>query len=84
MGRDPASIDLAYVTLWPVNWDAHKMPEGGRRLLTGGAADIAADLDALGRLGVNHMTLTFQTRDLNETLDRMRRFAADVMPLVTR
>lgn len=84
MGRDPTSIDLAYVTLWPVNWDAQQMPEGGRRLLTGGAADIAADLDALGRLGVNHMTLTFQTSDLNETLDRMRRFAADVMPLVTR
>ncbi len=82
MGRDPAAIDIAYVTLWPVSWDAQMMPEGGRRLFTGCATDMAADLDALGRIGVQHMTLTFQTLDLHETLDRMRRFAADVIPLV--
>ncbi|MSO90359.1 MAG: LLM class F420-dependent oxidoreductase [Acetobacteraceae bacterium] len=83
MGRDPASIEIAYVTLWPVNWEAQEGPDGGRRILTGSSAEIAADLDALARLGVNHMTFTFQTLDLNETLDRMRRFAAEVMPLVT-
>ncbi len=82
IGRDPASIDIAYLAGWPVNWDAQKGPDGERRMMTGSAADMAADLDALGRIGVNHMTLTFQTLDLNETLDRMRRFAADVMPLV--
>ena len=84
MGRDPASIDIAYVTLWPVSWEAQTMPEGGRRIMTGSAADMAEDLDALEQTGVKHMTFTFQTLDLNETLDRMRRFAADVMPLVKR
>jgi len=82
MGRDPASIGIAYVTLWPVSWEAQEGPDGGRRLLTGSPADMAADLAALSTLGVGHMTLTFQTTDLNETLDRMRRFAADVLPLV--
>jgi len=82
MKRDPASIDIAYVTLWPVSWEAQEGPDGGRRILTGSSAEIASDLAALQSLGVNHMTFTFQTTDLNETLDRMRRFAVDVMPLV--
>ena len=82
LGRDPASIGIAYVTLWPVNWDAQEGPDGGRRIMTGSSADMAADLSALSALGVGHMTFTFQTTDLNETLDRMRRFAAEVMPLV--
>jgi len=82
MKRDPASIDIAYVTLWPVSWERQDGPDGGRRILTGSSAEIAADLMQLKWLGVNHMTFTFQTTDLNETLDRMRRFAADVVPLV--
>ena len=84
MHRDPASIDIAYVTLWPVNWDAQEGPDGGRRIMTGSSADMAADLQALSDLGVKHMVFTFQTLDLNETLDRMRRFAAEVMPLVKK
>jgi len=84
MGRDPASIDIAYVALWPVSWEAQTMPEGGRRIFTGSSADIAADINALREIGVSHTTMTFQTLDLNETLDRMRRFAAEVMPLVTQ
>ena len=83
-GRDPGSIEIAYIATWPVHWQAQSMPEGGRRLLTGAAPDLAADLAALARIGVSTTILTFQTPDLNETLDRMHRFAAEVMPLVAR
>jgi probable F420-dependent oxidoreductase len=84
MGRDPRSIEIAYVALWPVDWTAQTMPEGGRRMFTGSSADIAADILELGRMGVGHATMTFQTLDLAETQERMRRFAAEIMPQVTR
>jgi hypothetical protein len=43
---------------------------------------MAADVDALARAGVHHLCLTFQSTSLSETLERMQRFAEDVMPLV--
>ena len=59
-------------------------PNGTRMAFTGAAADIAADIEAMNRLGVRHLSLTFQGGSLNETLDRMQRFAEDVMPLARR
>jgi probable F420-dependent oxidoreductase len=81
-GRDPASIDLAFVVLWPLEWTAQKTAEGKRRIFTGSSADIAADADAFARLGVRHLSLTFQTPNLAESLERMQRFAEEVVPLV--
>jgi hypothetical protein len=82
MGRDPATIDLAWLVLWPVAWSPQPMADGGRRTFTGSAADLAADVAAAAASGVRHLSLTFQTADLGETLERMQRFAEDVMPLV--
>jgi probable F420-dependent oxidoreductase len=81
-GRDPKSIDVGFVVLWPVDWAAQKIAGGTRRLLTGRPGDMAADVDALARAGVRHLCLTFQTANLTETLERMQRFAEEVMPLV--
>jgi probable F420-dependent oxidoreductase len=81
-GRDPASIDVGYLVLWPVEWSAQKTAEGGRRLLTGSSADIAADIAALEKAGVRHLCLTFQTPALPDMLARMQRFAEEVAPLV--
>jgi alkanesulfonate monooxygenase SsuD/methylene tetrahydromethanopterin reductase-like flavin-dependent oxidoreductase (luciferase family) len=80
--RDPQSIDIGYLVLWPVDWSAQRTAEGGRRLFTGSSADMAADAAALREAGVRHIALTFQTASLPETLERMQRFAAEVMPLV--
>ncbi len=81
-GRDPASIDVAFVVLWPVAWTPQKAPDGeARRLLTGTAQEMAADIAALGKAGVRHLCLTFQTATIAETLERMQRFAEEVMPL---
>ena len=55
--------------------------DGARRLFTGSSADMAADAAALGSVGVRHVALTFQTATVAETLDRMQRFAGEVMPL---
>ncbi len=81
-GRDPAGIDIGYLVLWPVEWTAREAVDGGRRLLTGSAADLAADIAALEKAGARHVALTFQTASLPETLERMERFAKEVMPLV--
>jgi probable F420-dependent oxidoreductase len=81
-GRDPKSIDVGLLVLWPVDWSAQSIAGGTRRLLTGRPEDMAADVDALARAGVHHLCLTFQSASLTETLERMQRFAEDVMPLV--
>ena len=65
-GRDPASIGLALFSNWYDESKTGKTDEGNRQLLTGSAADIAEDIEALGELGVTDLLLQF-TRD---TLDR--------------
>lgn len=82
MGRDPDGIDLAYLVLWPVDWTAGTGTDGKRRIFTGSSADIAADVAAFAKLGVRHLSLTFQTAELGSSLERMQRFAEEVMPLV--
>jgi probable F420-dependent oxidoreductase len=80
-GRDPASIDVAFIVLWPVAWTAQAAADGGRRMLTGTSHEMAADIAALERAGVRHLCLTFQAATLTETLERIERFAEEVMPL---
>lgn len=78
-GRDPSSIDVALLVLWPVNWSPDKNTEGERKLMTGTPDDMAADIEALYRGGLTHITLTLQAPSLSETLERMQRFTEDVM-----
>jgi probable F420-dependent oxidoreductase len=80
-GRDPSSIDVAFLVLWPVNWSAHAPAGAERRLLTGSSEAMAADIAALEAAGVRHLCLTFQTATVAETIERMQRFAEEVMPL---
>jgi probable F420-dependent oxidoreductase len=83
-GRDPKSIDIGYLVLWPVDWSAQKTVDGTRRVFTGSAADMAADAAALAKVGVKHVALTFQTATVAETLARMQNFAQEVIPMVRR
>jgi probable F420-dependent oxidoreductase len=80
-GRDPASVDVAFIVLWPVAWTTATGGAEQRRLLTGTSAEMAADVAALASAGVRHLCVTFQAPTLAETLERMQRFAAEVMPL---
>jgi probable F420-dependent oxidoreductase len=81
-GRDPGSIDIAYIVFWPVDWTEQAAADSTRRMLTGSPQAMADDVAALERAGVRHLCLTFQTPSLNDTLARMQRFAEQVMPLV--
>jgi probable F420-dependent oxidoreductase len=80
--RDPATLGVSHVVLSPVDWAAQPGHDTPRRAFTGSAADMAADAAALAALGISHVNLTFQTASLNETLERIERFAKEVIPLV--
>ena len=79
-GRDSDELDFAY----SVNWfddTQEQTVEGERRILTGSPTQVAADIDALEDLGVNHLMLNFQGSDLEETFDLLARFTEGVRPL---
>ena len=80
-GRDPSTISLAF------NAPFHSRREqpgrdGGRMIMTGSAADRAADISALKALGVTTVVLNTLAAELPATLDRMREFREEVVPLV--
>jgi probable F420-dependent oxidoreductase len=81
-GRDPKTLDMAFVVLSPVDWTAQKGHDSPRRLFTGSPADMAADAAALAKAGVRHINVSLQAGSARETVERMQRFAEQVMPLV--
>lgn len=80
--RDPASIDVAYLWFKPVTWSEQPTPEGGRQLFAGSSTQMAEDARALARMGVRHLLLLLSAPTLGETLERLQRFAEDVIPAV--
>lgn len=81
-GRDPATIDTAYVVLSPIDWTAQPGPDNPRRLMTGSPEQIAEDVCGFSALGLTHFNVSFPGSSLNEMTDAMQRFSEDVMPLV--
>ena len=81
-GRDPATLDFAYSAGWYDDRAARALPDGSRLAFTGVPEQIAEDIRTFQALGVRHMTLGLMGPTLEETLERLERFAKDVRPLV--
>lgn len=81
-GRDPATIDRAYVANWPESGGPFELEGGHRFLCTGTPEERARDIQELAGLGVRHMFFNFLSPTLEETLERTERFAKEVRPLV--
>jgi len=85
-GRDPASIDFAYSASGYNDQEAERLSNGVRRPLTGTPAQIADDIKRYEEVGVRHMMLSMVVRrpgvTVQQSLERMDRFATKVMPLV--
>ena len=81
-GRDPATIDIAYVVLSPTEWTAQPAPDGERRLMTGTVEQIADDVRSFKAIGVKHFNMSFGGSSLTEVTDNIQKFADDVMPLI--
>lgn len=79
IGRDPASIDIAYVWFKPPQWSPVKDPDGNRQMFTGAADDMLADAAAFAAVGVRHLIVYAQQPTIEATLDVQRRFAEDVV-----
>ncbi len=79
-GRDPATIEVALAYLTSVEWSSAR--EGEARMFKGSSADMAEDLRALEQAGAQHVSLIFQAATASETIERMQRFAEEVIPLV--
>ena len=80
-GRDPGTFTLAYNCAFHQE-TARERPDGGRLLMTGTPEQRAADIDALAATGISTMMVNVTANDRSEMLERMERFAAEVMPLV--
>ncbi|MDE2686822.1 MAG: LLM class F420-dependent oxidoreductase [Chloroflexota bacterium] len=81
IGRDPATLDFAYSVNWYSDTGAHEV-DGERRLLTGDPAQVAADINRLESMGINHLMLNFPADSVDETLAAMDRFVSNVKPLL--
>jgi len=75
-GRDPKALTISYKA--PI-YDAAR-GGGDRRPFSGSADQIADDIATFARLGVSELIFDFRSPSLAESLERMERFAAIVMP----
>lgn len=82
IGRDPAEIRLAFWANWYREDDAVTTDTGERHLLTGSAAQVAADARDLREAGVEHLLFNFQRADMAATMDAIQRFTDEVRPLI--
>ena len=80
--RDPATLDFAYSVNWYDDTQAQQGDDGARRLLTGDPQQVAADIQRLQDMGVNHLMLNFPADSLDATLKGMDKFANKVKPLL--
>ena len=76
-GRDPSRLTISFKA--PVYDVAIKDPEG-RRPFSGSPEQILEDIDTYARLGVSELIFDFRSERLDETLQRLERFAALVKP----
>ncbi len=81
-GRDPATIDIAYVYFQAVSFEAVAGFDTPRAMMTGSAEQMAGDVRSLADVGIKQLNLTFPAGSLDEMSDTIQRFAEDVMPLV--
>jgi probable F420-dependent oxidoreductase len=81
-GRDPKTIGLAFYAGWFDRAKTLRVDDGQRHLVTGSAAEIAQDIEALSEAGVRDLVLNFQRDTLEQSLDGMQRFTDEVRPLI--
>jgi probable F420-dependent oxidoreductase len=78
-GRDFAALTISYKA--PLYDTALPGPDGARRSFSGSAEQVAADIRGFAAIGVHELIFDFRADTLPETLERIERFADQVMPL---
>jgi alkanesulfonate monooxygenase SsuD/methylene tetrahydromethanopterin reductase-like flavin-dependent oxidoreductase (luciferase family) len=80
-GRDFSALTISYKA--PLYDTAIPDRDGTRRSFSGGPEDIAGDIRSFAAIGVHELILDFRGESVAESIARLQRFAAEVMPLVS-
>ena len=79
-GRDFSAIQVSYKA--PLYDTGIPDRDGTRRSFSGSADDIAGDIRSFAAIGVHELIFDFRGSSIAESIERLQRFAAEVMPLV--
>ncbi|HTR86390.1 MAG TPA: LLM class F420-dependent oxidoreductase [Reyranella sp.] len=79
-GRDFAKLHISYKA--PLYDSAVPDRDGNRRSFSGQPAQIADDIRSFAAIGVHELIFDFRGLSVGESIERLQRFAAQVMPLV--
>jgi probable F420-dependent oxidoreductase len=79
-GRDFASLAISYKA--PLYDSAVPDRDGTRRSFSGTPEQIAADIRSFAAIGVHELIFDFRGESTSASIERLQRFAAEVMPLV--
>src|SRR5471030_2704164 len=79
-GRDFAALTISYKA--PLYDTGIPDRDGARRSFSGTADEIAGDIRSFAAIGVHELIFDFRSESIAESIERLQRFAAEVMPLV--
>lgn len=79
-GRDPKSLGMALLVQNFFEWGQFTTQDASaRRMFTGTSADMIEDAAALSALGVGHVALRLGGATVEDTVERIERFGAEVI-----
>ncbi len=79
-GRDFSAITVSYKA--PLYDAGIPDRDGTRRSFSGSPDEVAGDIRSFAAIGVQELIFDFRGQSIAETIERLQRFAAEVMPLV--
>ncbi len=79
VGRDPSEIDTALYVIWYSLGETRTTSNGKRLSFTGSASDIIQDIHEYKAAGLENLVIGWESDNLEETLERMRRFQNEIM-----
>jgi alkanesulfonate monooxygenase SsuD/methylene tetrahydromethanopterin reductase-like flavin-dependent oxidoreductase (luciferase family) len=81
-GRDFSTLTISYKA--PLYDGLIPDRDGNRRSFSGSPEDIAGDIRSFAAIGVHELILDFRGESVVESIARLQRFSAEVMPLVNK
>jgi len=77
--RDFSALTISYkAALYDVGIPS---PDGSRRPFSGQPTEIADDIRTFAAIGVHELIFDFRGQSIAESVERLQRFAAEVVPL---
>ena len=78
-GRDFSALTISYKA--PLYDTGVPDRDGTRRSFSGSAEEIAGDIRSFAAIGVHELIFDFRGESDRRSIERLQRFAAEVMPL---